>query len=168
MATDEADLAQWLETPNLVKSPKGCLVTIRNSTSSDKEALVVGAGVRFLWRHTFLVPSIPLGQTQTLEGDYMAGPVHVEIPPGSVVPFRFSDPRRSVHSVVVGLNVQFGNPNGYPTASYEKFFWKVMATLQPAPAPVDRIAVLNLEFRTARNLDESQSQRWFELVEMAR
>jgi hypothetical protein len=165
MASEEADLAHWLDSPALVTSPRGCLVTIKNSTSPDKEALIVGAGARFLWQNTV---HSPLAQppTRTIDGDYLAGPVHVEVPPGATVPFRFSDPRRDVHSIVVGVKVQFGVPNGYPAAVFENFFWKSIAI--PAAPKFDRIGSIHLELRQLRHHQNDVSARWFELAELPR
>jgi hypothetical protein len=130
----------------LATSPRGCLVTIRNTCTPDREALIVAAGVHF-WFYD--IPAVG----HPTDGDYMAGPVHVEVPPGVTVPFRFSDWRRPVYKVAVGVRVMFGNPNGYPPASYENFFWEMV--LPPLPYILPRplyanVGEIHLDFRLKR------------------
>jgi hypothetical protein len=137
-----------LENLLLATSPRGCLVTIRNATVEDRSATIVAAGALFYFYDPPLLSTAPMGN-----GDYMAGPVPVEIPPGVTAPFRFSDPRRFVYKVAVGVRVLFGNAFGFPPASYGNYFWEL--TLPPLP-PVQppplhpQLGEVHLEFKMKR------------------
>jgi len=142
-----ASLETGLNSFHLADSPRGCLVTIRNLCALDREAVIVAAGSHF-WFYDLQ------GDDKVLDGDYMAGPVHIEVPPGATVPFRFSDQRRPVYKVGVAVRVMFGNPDGFPPARYDDFFWEMVLPPLPliSPRPLyPAVGEIHLDFRLKRS-----------------
>jgi hypothetical protein len=147
------DLEGQLNDLGLSTQPRGCLVTIRNNTSADREATIVSAGVQFYYYTRMPEANGPQVATK---GNYMAGPVHVEVSSGEGVPFRFSDPRYAVFGVSVGLRVMFGNAFGYPPAHYVNYFWTLplppLKYILPEPL-YRRVGELHLDFRMRRDAE---------------
>src|SRR3569832_216322 len=89
--------------------PSGCTAIIRNATLAEREATIVAAGDHFFNGDAKGDPV----------GDYMAGPVRVELAANAAAPFRSSDPRRLVTSLVAAVRVRFGDKDSKMAKEYD-------------------------------------------------
>jgi hypothetical protein len=135
--------------------PSSCVVILRNSTTPDREATIVAAGVHFFYTD----------EKGDSRGDYMAGPVRVELGSGVAAPFRSSDPRRTVTALVAAVRVRFGEKDS-PKAKEHDFSVNVDAKVLTRNPPVRHfLAEVRVEFRVREEVrfTPASAEQWYEL-----
>lgn len=156
MADAKAVILTQLDKINPAAAPRNCTVTIRNSTTPEREAVIVAAGVHFFYSD----------KDGNDEGDYLAGPVRVELAAGAAAPFKSSDPRRNVTKLVVGVKVRFGDQEA-PTTKTFNFTKQVDAPVFTS-LPPRRTFIINedvaLRVADVANFSVTDASQWFELV----
>lgn len=133
-------------------------VIVRNETTPERNAVIVCAGVHFVYSDLILPnpsspppPVWPPAGTRPLEYqlDYMAGPTDVEVYSGGATAFRSTDPRRSVIEVRVAVKVRFGfdaRPP-YHTADFVAYYNPTDEVDPTAPAGKYKITDVTFELR---------------------
>jgi hypothetical protein len=110
-------------------------VVIQNETMAERNAVIVCAGVHFIYSDMKMVPTPPKAPVKPgtasssattfdplgLNLDYMSGPTDVDVYAGGATAFRSTDPRRSVIEVRVAIKVRFGY-DGRPPYHTADFF----------------------------------------------
>lgn len=150
-------------------SPQGrsrhTTVIIQNETLAERNAVIVCAGVHFIYadRKPVIKPPPPpktsaqkgaarstMIDPYSLNLDYMAGPTDVEVYAGGATAFRTTDPRRSVIEIRAAIKVRFGFEGRppYHTADFIAYYNPTEETDPTATEPTLVIGDVYFEFRT--------------------
>lgn len=133
------EVLQHLATIDPAGPPRGCAVILRNSTIAEREASIVAAGVHFYYGD----------KDGADKGDYMAGPVRVDLGSTATAPFRSSDPRRTVSAIIVAVRVRFGEKDSKLAKEFD-YSLVVSAKAQLSNPPVHHfLAEVRVEFCVA-------------------
>lgn len=149
MTVKTSDLDEELRKLDPAGAPRISTVTIRNMTSPQREAMIVGAGVHFFYHG---------------EQDYLAGPVRIAIAPGALSSFASTDPRRKVRAVAVGVSVRFAAARADKQPTYLEYFGTFDAS-KDTKDERDCIVDLTFDFiaRPTCSSSASTAKEWFEL-----
>lgn len=135
--------------------PPSCTVILRNSTLPEREATIVAAGAHFFYGDA---------KGATL-GDYMAGPVPVELGPSATAPFRFTDPRRNVTNAIVAVRVRFGDKDAKNVSEFD-YSLAINAPVMTSNPPIRAyFAEVRVEFcvRPEVRFSAQTAQDWYHL-----
>lgn len=135
-------------------------VVIRNATSAERDAVIVVAGVQFIYlekgaprlipikgskaksKRARVAPKVvisPSGASDEPDPfyeqlSYMSGPADLEVPAGRATVFRATDPRHTVIEVRVAVKVRFGFEGREPYYTHDFFaYYNPTEAMRPPP-----------------------------------